>query len=253
MFHSSEIKQLMNLYEVKNLWRPWEKNVESTRLASAVKRFSLFIKARRFSWWRWNHGDKGAKYAVCQFGRLYFCAEKSSQYSKGKLRSEISTKLFKRCTIRCQKLFHNLDVFQWLTAIFDVLLVQPMRVKVGFSFLTRHPLTNTIQYMYAAPELAYAETTIDTKVSDTLIVLNCLLDRSRCFSIPIQGHNSRWLPFKHVSHHQRRLSICQVWHYTFQIGMRLHMDIKINSVNYFLVLFKDLCVPVCEICQVMLQ
>ena len=51
-----------------------------------------------------------------------------------------------------------------MTNVFDTLLIQPMRIKVGFSFLSRHPLTNTVQYMYAAPELAYAEANIESKV-----------------------------------------------------------------------------------------
>ena len=51
-----------------------------------------------------------------------------------------------------------------MTEVFDCLLIQPMRVKVGFSFLTRHPLTDEVGYMYAAPELAFAEANIETKV-----------------------------------------------------------------------------------------
>ena len=68
------------------------------------------------------------------------------------------------CTIRCQKLFKDLDVYSWMSQIFECLLIQPMRIKVGFSFLTRHPLNEEIGYMYAAPELAFAEAVIENEV-----------------------------------------------------------------------------------------
>ena len=55
-------------------------------------------------------------------------------------------------------------MYQWLTEIFDVLLIQRMRIQVGFSFLTKHPLTHSVEYMYAAPELAYKSAIIETQV-----------------------------------------------------------------------------------------
>ena len=56
-----------------------------------------------------------------------------------------------------------------MSQVFECLLIQPMRIKLGFSFLTRHPLTDEIGYMYAAPELAFAEANIENKVKKTLI------------------------------------------------------------------------------------
>ena len=58
----------------------------------------------------------------------------------------------------------DVDVYDWLGEVFDCLLIQPMTLSVGFSFLTRHPTTGELRYMYAAQELAYASTKIRTKV-----------------------------------------------------------------------------------------
>ena len=73
-------------------------------------------------------------------------------------------KTTKPCTIRFQRLFVDIDLHEWVISILKQLLFQPMTIAVGFSFLTKHPIENTISYMYAAPELAFARAKIQNKV-----------------------------------------------------------------------------------------
>ena len=58
-----------------------------------------------------------------------------------------------------------MDVYSWIVSVFDCLLFQPMRINVGFSFLTEDSVKGTIGYWYAVQELAYFKTKV-TKKSD---------------------------------------------------------------------------------------
>ena len=73
--------------------------------------------------------------------------------------------LFKSGTIRCQQLCHDLNMYDWLGNLFDCLLIQPVTIQIGFSFLTKHPLTETMDYMYAAPELSCERARVSTEVN----------------------------------------------------------------------------------------
>ena len=97
----------------------------------------------------------------------YFFAPKKVFTSKKVMSQQVPLNKVQPCTIRFQKLCNNINVHDWLTEICDVLLIQPMRIRVGFSFLTKHPTKHNLQYMYAAPELAYANGVIETEVSHT--------------------------------------------------------------------------------------
>ena len=68
----------------------------------------------------------------------------------------------KKTTIRFQRLFAGLDVYEWISEIFENLLFQPFKVSVGFSFLTHHPTNEKkpMSYMYVAQELSFASAKI---------------------------------------------------------------------------------------------
>ena len=61
-----------------------------------------------------------------------------------------------------------MDVYQWIVSVFDCLLFQPMRINVGFSFLTEDTVNSTIGYWYAVQELAYYKTKVVKKSDLTL-------------------------------------------------------------------------------------
>ena len=71
----------------------------------------------------------------------------------------------KPSTIRLQRLCHDLDVHEWVMSVMEQLLFSPMKVAIGFSFLTRHPLDQNISYMFAAPELAFLKAYVREEVS----------------------------------------------------------------------------------------
>ena len=72
-------------------------------------------------------------------------------------------------TVTFQRLFVDINVEKWLRTIFECILFQPMRVAVGFSFLTKHPVENNISYMYAAQELAFAKARINKEVKNLIL------------------------------------------------------------------------------------